>query len=109
MKMKRFRTLNLAVKLYKRCYEIKTRRSIKDQLDRASLSIVLNLSEGSAKPSEKDRKRFYYIALGSLREVQVILMLVGTIADQILADKVGAHLYRLIHPKLKACPANGCC
>ena len=98
MKMKRFRTLNLAVKLYKRCNEIKTRRSIKDQLDRASLSIVLNLSEGSAKPSEKDRKRFYYIALGSLRETPALIDVENLDHLSNDADILGAHLYRLCQP-----------
>jgi hypothetical protein len=33
------------------------------------------LSEGSAKPSTKERLRFYNIAFGSLREVQAIIRL----------------------------------
>ena len=49
------------------------KRSIKDQLERASLSIVLNLAEGSAKTTAKERARFYSIAYASLRETQVLL------------------------------------
>ena len=36
---------------------------LKDQFKRAASSIVLNLAEGSAKPTAKDRKKFYYISL----------------------------------------------
>lgn len=46
---------------------------MKDQMDRASLWVVLNLAEGAAKPTIKDRKKFFYIAMGSLRETQAIL------------------------------------
>ncbi|MBI3534569.1 MAG: four helix bundle protein [Deltaproteobacteria bacterium] len=41
------------------------------------LSIPLNLAEGSAKPTSPDRRKFYFIALGSLREVQTLLALFG--------------------------------
>ena len=71
--MKQFRTLNLAIEFYKKGKDLKLARPLKDQYDRALLSIVLNLSEGNAKPTSKDRRKFFYIALGSLREVQTLL------------------------------------
>jgi len=51
--------------------------------------------EGSAKPTPKDRKRFYAISLGSLREVQTILDLIDH--KQLIkeADILGAFLYKL--------------
>ncbi len=39
------------------------------QIRRAALSVISNFSEGSSKPTPKDRKRFYQIARASLVEV----------------------------------------
>jgi four helix bundle protein len=41
---------------------------VKDQLDRASTSISLNIAEGNGKYSPKDRCRFFDIAHGSALE-----------------------------------------
>ena len=72
-----FRSYQLAVNLYRECKELCVKGSvpstIKDQLLRASSSVALNLSEGSAKPTLKDRQRYYSIAFASLREVQSII------------------------------------
>jgi four helix bundle protein len=41
---------------------------IRDQLRRASISIVINIAEGSGKFSKPDKKNFYTIARGSAYE-----------------------------------------
>jgi four helix bundle protein len=41
---------------------------VKDQLDRASTSIVLNIAEGNGKYTSKDRCRFFDTAHGSALE-----------------------------------------
>jgi len=42
---------------------------LRDQLDRASLSVVLNLAEGAGRYSRKQKRHFYGIARGSATEV----------------------------------------
>lgn len=76
--MKNFKTYELALEFYKECQKIKIpNRIIRDQFERASLSIVLNLAEGSGRATEKDRRRFFVIAFGSLRETQCLLSLLN--------------------------------
>lgn len=95
----KFKTYDLAEKLFKECKKIKTQAYIRDQMMRAALSVVLNLQEGAAKLSEKDRRRFYNIAYGSVKEVQAVLRLLDLQEQFKLADQVGACIYRLQHPK----------
>ena len=96
--LSKFRSYQLAVNLYREVKEIALSHYLKDQLLRASSSIVLNLAEGSAKPSRKDRIRYYTIAMGSLREVQAVLDLEGEVLQEFKdkADCLAAHLYRLL-------------
>jgi four helix bundle protein len=96
--MNNFRTHDVAMTLYKECQKLKiTNLIVKDQFERASLSIVLNLAEGVGRRTKKDRKRFYSIALGSLEETRCILKIIESPQETLkLADKTGAHLYKLI-------------
>ncbi len=47
--------------------------NLRDQLERASLSIVLNIAEGAGRKSAADRARFFTIATGSLLESGAML------------------------------------
>ncbi|MEQ1878823.1 MAG: four helix bundle protein, partial [Bdellovibrionia bacterium] len=68
---------------------------IKNQLPRASLSIVLHIAEGSGKPTADEKKRFYGIALGSLREVTAILDVLDVRQHESAVDQLGACLFTL--------------
>jgi four helix bundle protein len=46
---------------------------VKDQIDRASTSVVLNIAEGNGKYAPKDRCRFFDIAHGSALECAAAL------------------------------------
>ncbi|MBL7914566.1 MAG: four helix bundle protein [Bacteroidia bacterium] len=48
-------------------------KMVVDQLNRASLSIILNIAEGSGKFSNADRKKFFIIARASIFECVAIL------------------------------------
>jgi four helix bundle protein len=47
--------------------------TIIDQLKRASLSVPLNIAEGTGKNSSADKQRFYAIARGSAMECGAVL------------------------------------
>jgi four helix bundle protein len=47
------------------------RSNLADQLGRAALSIVNNISEGAGKFSKPDKRRFYSIAIGSTGDVRL--------------------------------------
>ena len=49
------------------------RRYLADQLQRAAVSIPLNIAEGAGEFSRKDKRRFYRIALRSATESAAIL------------------------------------
>jgi four helix bundle protein len=42
--------------------------ALRDQLDRASVSIALNLAEGAGRRSARDKAHFFTIACGSATE-----------------------------------------
>lgn len=46
------------------------RYGLTNQIRRAALSISSNIAEGFSRRTSSDKKQFYYIALGSLTEVQ---------------------------------------
>ena len=52
------------------------RAHLKDQLDRAATSIVLNIAEGAGEFSRHEKRRFYRIARRSATEAAAILHIV---------------------------------
>ena len=48
-------------------------RHIRDQLERASLGVVLCIAEGAGRSGAKDKRRFYAMARGSTTECAAIL------------------------------------
>jgi len=48
-------------------------RVLQDQLERASLSVVLCIAEGAGRRSHKDKRRFYAMARGSATECAAIV------------------------------------
>ncbi len=93
--MRKFRTYQLAVQFYNNSKNLYLKEPLKNQFQRATLSIVLNLAEGSAKPTTKDRRKFYRTSLGSLRETQAILDLIDHKKLLNEANKLGGYLYKL--------------
>jgi four helix bundle protein len=68
---------------------IPARYAARDQLDRASTSIVLNLAEGNGKRSYPDRCRFFDIARGSTLECAAcldVLVVRGLLSEAFAAD-----------------------
>lgn len=95
--MKTFRTLELAKEYYSISKDLKLSSHLRDQYLRSCSSVALNLSEGNAKRSEKEKLRFYEIAHGSFRESVTILELECISDEKLLelADRFGANLYKL--------------
>lgn len=102
--MKNFLTLELAIQFYEHIEKLKVPKHFNDQLLRAASSISLNLAEGNAKFSRKDKVRFYQISMGSLRECQTIFRLAKVENENILklADRLGGCLYKLMKTHFEA-------
>ena len=71
---------------------------LRDQLDRASISIVLNIAEGCGRRSPADKGRFYSMARGSATECAAILDLLGArgLVDDRLRNRARALLVRTV-------------
>jgi len=68
---KKVKSFNSGIRHYIK--ETKLDTTTKDQLRRASLSVVLNLAEGSGRFSNADRRNFFVIARSSIFECIAIL------------------------------------
>ena len=94
-----FRTLNIADELYGMISDSSEefKLFLKDQLLRASSSVVLNLVEGNARRTSKDKRRFYNYAYASAKEVKAGLRLAGLCDKKVyeLCDRVCASTFKL--------------
>ena len=77
---------------------ITAKAAAKDQLDRASTSIPLNIAEGNGKIAEKDRARFLEIARGSALECAACLdvLLVRGLAQRDAIEGAKERLSRIV-------------
>ena len=71
---------------------------LRDQLERASISIVLNIAEGCGRRSPADKGRFYSMARGSATECAAILDLLRArgLVDDRLRNRARALLVRVV-------------
>lgn len=67
----------LVKEIYKKTSESKMSRdySLRDQMQRSSVSILSNIAEGFDRGSDKDFVKFLYISKGSLSELRAQLMI----------------------------------
>ena len=93
--MSNFICYQKAVELYRECKKIQLKAFMKDQLLRAMSSVALNLAEGNVRNGLKDKRKFFNIALSSLREVQCICELEDIHRLKSSLDQLGAMLYVL--------------
>ena len=93
-----FRTYDLAISFYRACKAVQLPAFLKTQLMRASSSVALNLSEGNGRTSIAERRQFFSIAMGSLRECQSVVDLEPNLCAKIapLADQLGGMVYCLL-------------
>ena len=71
---------------------------LRDQLERASISIVLNIAEGCGRRSPADKGRFYSMARGSATECAAIVDLLRArgLVDEPLRNRARALLVRVV-------------
>ena len=83
----------------------KDRRELRSQLERAAMSVPLNIAEGSGKPSPPDRARFYAIARGSALECGALLDVSGLMgyATSIQVDDGKRLLGRIVSMLTRMC------
>ena len=73
---------DLAVDIYKVTREsesLKNDYGLKDQMQRAAVSVPSNIAEGEVSGSLKNSLRYLHIALGSLAELKTQLIIAGEI------------------------------
>ena len=99
---------NIAKKVYRETlhFPYKYQSSVGDQLRRACLSVVLNIVEGGARKSIKEKRQYNNIAYSSLKETKYLIhfasefsLLKAGFNDEIMKEinRYAAILYGLIY------------
>ena len=97
--MKNFRRLEIwerGMEIVKKTYSLSKQLSAEErfglvsQITRAAVSIPSNIAEGSSRTSDKEKKRFAEIALGSAFELETQLLIIRDLelANPIDTDKL---------------------
>jgi len=89
------RSMRLVIKVYALCASARVNgnRKLVDQLQRAVLSIPLNIAEGNGRMHVRERKQYFYTARGSLLECVPILRICMEIG--LLSEERHNELYQL--------------
>jgi four helix bundle protein len=77
----------LVIALLRACEQIPRNNSLRNQMERAGISITSNIAEGFGRQSKKDKAHFYVMARGSIFELQNQLLLARDI------DLIGADIF----------------
>jgi four helix bundle protein len=96
--MKNFRAYTLSLNFYRSIQSVQLSAPLADQLERAATGICLTLAEGSGKRTRADQNRYFYMALGSAREIQCIFDMKGGAFTQVqhdMIDHLAASIYKL--------------
>lgn len=77
------------------------------QIKRSAVSISSNIAEGFSRKTNRDKTQFYYVALGSLTELQNLLLIsrdLKYISNSIFSDLTNktVEVSRLINSLIKA-------
>ena len=108
------RAKELAVDVYalvKRSPELTKDFGLRDQMQRAAVSVCSNIAEGDERDTDKDAVRFFYIAKGSIAELITQLeiakdakLIEPTLADALIkeSEEVGAMLGGLIKSRVSS-------
>ncbi|MBL4657299.1 MAG: four helix bundle protein [Flavobacteriales bacterium] len=102
--MRNFRRLKIwerGMEIVKKTYSLskqlpaEERFGLISQITRAAVSIPSNIAEGSSRTSDKDKKRFVEIALGSAFELETQLLIIRDLelANPVDADKLIERLH----------------
>ena len=80
-------------------------RHLRDQLERASLGVVLCIAEGAGRTGVKDKRKFYAIARGSATECAAVLdvLRVRAIASADDCRKARTMVVRLVQMLSRLC------